>query len=182
MFLLPVFIYSNLNQSWHINNSLCSLSVLSNQYSWSPDLISFNDLESWQAAKFVVKETTTFWTEMNFPNNCLISQAALWITTLPTLKIQTFWYTTLLTVHWNALNTQNLLVVLSSGVGSPWTRSATQRLLTLEDFHKVEAHLAQWRVGQQEEQASISFSLFKIWRRIFFTRICFGLLNEKECF
>ena len=91
----------------------------------------------------------------------LISQAAEWITTLPTLKIQTTFCTKLSTVHWNVRNTQTQLVVLSSGVGTTRTRLATQKLPTQGELHlQIESHLAQWRVDRQQEQARISLPRF----------------------
>ena len=89
----------------------------------------------------------------------IVSQAAEWITTLPTLKIQTTFCTKLSTVHWNALNSQTQLVVLSSGVGTTRTRLATQKLPTQEEL-QIESHLAQRRVDRQREQARISLPRF----------------------
>ena len=84
-----------------------------------------------------------------------MSQAARWITTLPSLKMQTISYTTLSTVHWSALNMQNRLVVLSFGVGTTSTSFATQRLPTQgEEQHLELGHLEQWLADQ--EQATIS--------------------------
>ena len=89
----------------------------------------------------------------------MISQAAEWITTLPTLKIQTTFCMKLSTAHWNALNSQTQLVVLSSGVGTTRTRLATQKLPTQGEL-QLKSHLAQWRVDRQWEQARISLPRF----------------------
>ena len=84
-----------------------------------------------------------------------ISQAALWSTTLPTLKIQTTLYTKLSTLQRNVLNTQNQSVGLFSGAGTTSTRYATQKLLTLGELLGL-TRLAQWNVDQQAEQARLA--------------------------